>query len=72
MDEAVAAAYGWDVRPFDLAVETVQVTLAGSGSIEVNASDSIDGSLTGSGTITHTGDAEVHVSRTGSGSVRQR
>ena len=53
--------------------ETATVNVTGSGRIEVNVSEMLEGSITGSGTVIHVGEPRhKHIDVRGSGRVRQR
>ena len=53
--------------------ESATVNVTGSGRIEVNVSDTLEGSITGSGTVIHVGEPRhKRIDVRGSGRVRQR
>ena len=53
--------------------ETATVDVIGSGRIEVNVSDRLEGSITGSGTVIHVGEpCHKRIDVCGCGRVRQR
>ena len=61
------------VRLFDLAGARVAVSLTGSGSIEVTASESLQASLSGAGTVRYAGSpSQIQTQVTGAGRVEQR
>ncbi len=52
-------------------VDHLSSVISGSGSITVNANDSIEAAISGSGSINYSGDAKVEKRVTGSGRVRK-
>ncbi|MFK7811912.1 MAG: DUF2807 domain-containing protein [Maribacter sp.] len=56
-------------KGFGFIVSNCTVTNAGSGSCEINCSDTLSGSNSGSGSVFYKGNAMVDVSNTGSGKV---
>ncbi len=58
-----------DIKFADLAAETAQCTISGSGSIYVNATNSLKAVISGSGNIEYTGNPTVSQTITGSGTV---
>lgn len=62
-----------DVEAEHFVVQTLKVSNAGSGDVEMTVEDSIEAALVGSGSILYNGDPEnVDVNRVGSGEVRRR
>lgn len=59
-------------RLFGLPAEKVDVTLEGSGDVEVSPLRSLEVSLRGSGTVVHAGSPQVTSEIRGSGKVRRR
>lgn len=60
-----------DIRAADLKAEEAKVEIAGSGNVEVNASEKLDINIMGSGGVKYRGGAQVNTNIAGSGSVRR-
>ena len=60
-----------NIRAGDLRSEEAKVDIAGSGNVEIYASNKLDVSIAGSGEVKHRGSAQVNTQITGSGSVRK-
>lgn len=58
-----------DLRAFDLVVEKANVTISGSGDVEVNVTDDLDIKISGSGDVYYKGNPSVSIDITGSGEV---
>jgi len=56
----------------DLQTVSAQVSIAGSGNIEIAVSDMLDASITGAGRITYIGNPQVNRSIAGAGTIRSR
>ncbi len=62
-----------NVHLYDLVAKEAEVTLGGSGNVEVNASETVKARLTGSGNVDYKGNpAHVDRSVVGSGAIRAR
>lgn len=69
--EADIAGSG-DIKAFDLVSEKCEISIAGSGNCQVNASQELEISIAGSGEVSYKGNpAKVSNSITGSGKVRK-
>ncbi len=72
-DETVVIAGAGSIHNFGLASSRCSATIAGTGSIEVNASQRLDALVSGVGTITYDGNpALVNATTTGVGSTQPR
>ena len=60
-----------NIRTFELATAQAEVSIAGSGNVEVNVSDELNVQIDGSGNVRYRGTPEVTSSIAGSGTVRQ-
>jgi hypothetical protein len=70
--EFEAGVYGsGNIRAANLQSEDSKVQIAGSGNVEVYATNKLDVEVMGSGEVKHRGSAQVNASITGSGSVKK-
>jgi hypothetical protein len=60
-----------NIRAANLQSEDSKVEIAGSGNVEVYATNNLDVSIMGSGEVKHRGNAQVSASISGSGSVKK-
>lgn len=67
----ISIAGSGDIQTNELAADEVQVEIAGSGTVRIQAKKTLDVSIAGSGDVSYTGEATVEQSIAGSGSVRQ-
>ena len=58
-----------NIRAVNLQTENAKIDIAGSGNVEIFASNKLDVSVAGSGEVKHKGTAQVNAKITGSGSV---
>jgi hypothetical protein len=71
-DGSFAISGSGNLKASELKIGTVSVSIAGSGSVHVNAEKSISGHIAGSGNLYYTGNAQVTDFRSaGSGSIRK-
>lgn len=69
---SAAIAGSGDIKAFDLVSEKCEVSIAGSGDCQVNASQELEISIAGSGDVSYKGNpAKVNSSVTGSGDVKK-
>lgn len=69
---SAAIAGSGDIKAFDLVTEKCEVSIAGSGDCQVNASQELEISIAGSGDVSYKGNpAKVKSSVTGSGDVKK-
>jgi hypothetical protein len=61
-----------DINAFDLSTERTDITISGSGNVEVDASQELDVSIFGSGNVYYTGDAALNQTVSGFGRVSKR
>ena len=60
-----------EIRAASLQAELSKVEIAGSGNVEVYATNKLDVNIMGSGEVKHRGSAQVNTSIHGSGSVKK-
>ncbi len=60
-----------EIKCFDLAAETIKISISGGGDAEVNASKKLDVEVSGSGNVVYKGDPQVSKDISGSGSVEK-
>ncbi len=60
-----------EIHAFELATKEADATISGSGSCDVNVSESLKATISGSGNVTYKGSPQVTVSVSGSGKVRK-
>lgn len=60
-----------DMRLFDLMADKAQVSIAGSGDVQVNVSQDLVARIAGSGDVSYRGEPRTQISVKGSGSVRR-
>ncbi|MGX5817800.1 head GIN domain-containing protein [Chitinophaga lutea] len=70
-DLSIDIAGSGECRSEDLLSETVNINIAGAGSVRVHASRSIKANIVGSGDVYYKGEPTIETSKIGSGSVKK-